>query len=296
MTRRRAASSTTPLVSTRTTPRDSTLGAYDVVAPIARGGTAGVYLAEHRTTGEKVALKVIDPHYAEHAEIVERLLGERTVSQRIHHASLLDVHLADRSATGVAYLVMEYLDGENLGELADRGRIAAPAVLAIASQVACALGALHAARVVHCDVKPDNIFVLYDKHGDGWPRIKVIDYGVARFLDDAKTADCAIAGTPSYMPPEQWRGEPTAASDVYSLGCTLHELLTGDQLFHGTLPQLMQAHCERIAPRLRSRRPELPEALDNLIARALSKDLALRPGMLEMEVELLRIRDALVAQ
>jgi serine/threonine protein kinase len=295
VSRRRPCNATTPLASSRPVHREACLGAYNVVAPLARGGTAGVYLGEHRTTGEKVALKVIDPHYAEHDEIVERLLGERSVSQRIHHASLLDVRLADRSPTGVAYLVMEYLDGQNLGELADRGRIEVPAVLAIASQVACALNALHAARVAHCDVKPDNIFVLYDKHGDGWPRIKVIDYGVASFLDAAKGTDCAIAGTPSYMAPEQWRGEPTTASDVYSLGCTLFELLTGDQAFHGTLPQLMQAHCERPAPSLASRRPELPDELDELVARALSKDPAQRPSMLEMEVELVRIRDGLVA-
>ena len=82
---------------------------------------------------------------------------------------------------------------------------------------------------MHCDVKPDNIFVLYETHPDGWPRIKVIDYGVAAFLDDERQPDSAIAGTPSYMAPEQWRGAPTTASDVYSLGCTLFELLAGDQ-------------------------------------------------------------------
>jgi serine/threonine-protein kinase len=282
--------------SSRPVGRESCLGPYNVVAPLARGGTAGVYLGEHRTTGERVALKVLDPHYAEHAEIVDRLLGERSVSQRIHHASLLDVRLADRSASGVAYLVMEFLDGQNLGDLADRGRIEVAAILAIASQVACALAALHAARVVHCDVKPDNIFVLDETHPGGWPRVKVIDYGVAAFLDEARVPDSAIAGTPSYMAPEQWRAAPSTASDVYSLGCTLFELLTGDQVFHGTLPQLMLGHCEQTAPRLRSRRPELPSALDELVARALSKTPSLRPAMVEMEAELLRIRDDLVTQ
>lgn len=290
VTRRRNANITTPLANVRgATPRESRLGNYSVIAPLARGGTAGVYLAEHLSTGERVALKVLDPFYAEQDEIVGRLLTERTISERVRHAGLVDVLVADRSATGVPYLVMEYLDGENLGALADRGRIALDAVIAIAEQIASALGALHAAGVIHCDVKPDNVFVLYQTGPRGWPRVKVIDYGVARFTDDGPMTDVAIAGTPCYMSPEQWRGAPTIKSDVYSLGCLLYELVTGEQPFHGTLPQLMLSHHEQLAERPSVHRSDLPDDLERLIVRAMSKDPAFRPTMAEMEHGLSRL-------
>src|SRR5512138_2402327 len=178
VTRIRTSSVTAPL-KPRAISRDSCIGSYSVVAPIARGGTSGVYLAEHLATGERVALKVIDPFYAHRQEVVERMFAERTVSARIHHAGLVDVRFADTNSAGVSYLVMEYLDGENLGDLAERGRVEVDAAMAIGAQIAAAAGALHAAGIVHCDIKPENIFVLYKTSSDGWPQIKVIDYGVA---------------------------------------------------------------------------------------------------------------------
>lgn len=290
--RQRSANLTTPLAEARTEarrapPRDSRLGSYAVLAPLARGGTSGVYLAEHSTTHQRVAIKVLDPFYADHPELVERLFGERTVSATCRHNGLVDVLVADRSPTGVPYVVMEYLDGENLGTLADRGRIELDAVLAIGAQVAAALCAMHDAGVAHCDVKLHNVFVLYQTGLDGWPRIKVIDYGVARRFDEPHQPDAGIAGTPACMPPEQWRGAPTAKSDVYALGCLLYELLTGNQVFQGTLPALMTAHCERLADRASQHRSDVPPALDEMIARALSKDPGMRPTMADFEDGLL---------
>jgi eukaryotic-like serine/threonine-protein kinase len=292
VTRRRCTDATTPLENTTSTPRDSRLGSYDVVAPLARGGTAGVYLAEHAVTKERVALKVLDPYYCQHPEIVERLLAERTVSQCARHAGLLDIQFADTSAHGVPYLVMEYLDGENLGALTERGQIALDAVVAIGSQLASAVAALHASGVVHCDIKPDNAIVLYQDNPTGWPRVKLIDYGVARFVDDGAAPDAAIAGTPCYMAPEQWRGAPTPKSDVYSFGVMLYELVTGSQPFHGTLPQLMVAHCERLPERPATLRSEVPAELERLIMRAMSKDPALRPTMAELDSGLARLLQA----
>ena len=289
VTRRRDSHATIPFRPSNRAAGASRLGNYGVIAPLARGGTAGVYLGEHLTTKERVALKVLDPMYSDHPEVVDRLLAELDISTRVRHSGLVDILVADRSSTGVPFLVMEYLDGENLGDLADRGRIALDAVIVIGAQIAGAVAALHSAGIIHCDVKPDNVFVLYQTGADGWPRVKVIDYGVARDVDDEPLADSTIAGTPCYMPPEQWRGAATVKSDVYSLGCLLYELVVGDQPFHGTLPQLMLAHTEQMPLRPSTLRVDLPADLERLIVRALAKDPALRPTMAEMETGLLRL-------
>jgi serine/threonine-protein kinase len=283
--RRRQSSATTPMTARGSAPGESRLGGYSVLAQLARGGTSGVYLAEQVATGNRVALKVLDPIYAQHGEIVERLLAEHTVSARVCHAGLLDVIAADRSAHGVPYIVMEYLDGENLGALAERGEVALDAILAIAAQIASALAALHAGGVIHCDVKPDNVFVLYETGPRGWPRIKLIDYGVARRSEEGALPDAAIAGTPSYMPPEQWHGEPVYASDVYALGCLLYELIVGNPPFHGSLPRMMAQHCDRLADRVSAHRT-VPAKLDNLVARMLSKEPGMRPAISEIEATL----------
>lgn len=266
------------------------LGSYNVVAPIARGGTSGVFVGEHVITKERVALKVLDPFYRTHDEVVSRLLAEHRVSTRVRHAGLVDVLAADRGeGDNIPYIVMEYLDGESLGTLFDRGQIELDAIVAIGAQIAGSLAALHAGGVIHCDIKPDNVFVLYDSGPSGWPRVKVIDFGVARFSDETPSSDSAIAGTPCYMAPEQWRGQPTAKSDVYAFGCMLYELVTGDQPFHGTLPQLMLAHHEWLAERPSLKRSDLPVELERLIVRAMAKDPSLRPAMAELEVGLRRI-------
>lgn len=284
MTRRRNTTATIPLATIRNEPFER-LGEYAVIAPLARGGTAGVYLGEHTGSGERVAVKLLDPFHAGHADVVDRMFAERTVSQEVSHPNLLEVLHADRNALGLPYLVMEYLDGENLGDLAERGPVQIDAVLAISTQIACALNALHAAGYIHCDVKADNVFILYQTTLGGWPRVKVIDYGVARKIS-TPTADTTIAGTPAYMAPEQWRGAPNVQSDVYALGCVLYELVTGEQPFHGTLPQLMLGHCEAFARRPSTYRSDIPAGLERLILRAMAKDPAMRPTMLEMEVEL----------
>lgn len=286
MTRRRATNATTRLETTVVEPQATRLGTYNVVAPIARGGTSGVFVGEHLLTNEKVALKVLDPFYRAHEEVVNRLLAERKVSMRVRHPGLVDVREADRDGE-MPYIVMEYLDGESLGTLADRGQIELDALVAIGMQIAAALAALHAGGITHCDIKPDNVLVLYDS--TGWPpRIKVIDFGVARFSDEAPSEN-TIAGTPCYMAPEQWRGQPTTKSDVYAFGCMMYELVCGDQPFHGTLPQLMLAHHEWLAERPSLHRSDVPAELERLIVRAMAKDQALRPTMAELEVGLRQI-------
>jgi len=292
---RRQLPATTPIHDVPRFPRTSTtdrrIGNYQVLAPIARGGMGGVYLGQSASgNGPKVALKVLDPHYASHADIVNRMFAEHTVSSRVKHPGLLEVIGAERGDDNMPFLVMEYLDGENLGALADRGQLEIDAITAIGAQIATALVALHEAGVVHCDIKLDNIFVLYARGPGGWPRVKVIDYGVARFVDEAPMDDNAIAGTPACMPPEQWRGTVTAKSDVYALGCLLYELVCGETVFHGTLPQLMLAHTEKRAPRPSWLRPSVGAGLERVILRCLSKDPGMRPTMKELAIELINLQ------
>jgi serine/threonine protein kinase len=268
---------------------DSRLGNYVMIALLAKGGTASVYLAEHLPTGKRVALKLLDPMYATRNEVVQKFFAEHDISRAVRHPGLLDITVSDISASGVPYIVMELLDGENLGALAERGLVAMDAILAIGTQIASAVASMHRNGYVHCDVKPDNVFVLYEQTKDGWPQVKVIDYGVSRKTTEPATEDGTIAGTPMYMSPEQWRGAPTTKSDVYALGCLLYELCTGDQPFHGTLPQLMLLHCEQLPLRPSTYRSEMSPTLEGLVMRMLAKDPAMRPTMDEVEYTLARL-------
>ena len=254
----------------------------------------GVYLASHVTSGERVALKVLDPLFANHAEVVRRLYSERSISRRATHPGLVDIRSAARSTDGVPYLVMEYLDGRTLASMAREGEIDMLMIIGVAAQIAAALAALHEAGVIHCDVKPENLFVLNDRAWGTLPQVKVIDFGVSRRVDEPPGDDPAIAGTPAYMAPEQWKGEPQTASDVYSLGCVLYELVTGETPFDGSLPQLMLAHLEQRPARPTWLRAGLPIDLERVIMRALGKDPALRPTMRELADELGDLGDTML--
>lgn len=278
-----------PLATRTSRPRRSNrFGEFEVELPLARGGTAGVYLATHATTGERVALKVLDAHFASYPEVVARLYEERTLASSAEHPGLVEIRDARMSNDHVPYLVMEYLHGETLGAIAERGRPSLAATIAICAQVASALAALHDAGVIHCDVKHDNVFVLDEQIG-GRPRVKLIDFGVSRRVSDPPLEE-TIAGTPWCMAPEQWQGRPSPASDVYAVGCMLYDLTTGHVPFDGSLPELMLAHLEQ-RPARPSWFAEMPIELERLILRALAKDPAHRPTMFELARALTKLSD-----
>jgi serine/threonine-protein kinase len=263
---------------------------FDVAVPLARGGTSGVYLGTNTETGGRVALKVLDPQFAGSREVVDRLFAEHELASRTLHPGLLEIREARVTSDGLPYLVMEYLEGETLGSVSEKGEMDLGTVVAIGAQVAAALAALHAVGVIHCDVKHDNVLVLDEQLGP-WPRVKVIDFGVSRLADDPPLPNAAIAGTPWCMAPEQWSGEPERASDVYALGCLLYDLTTGAPPFDGSLPELMMAHMEQ-----RPARPSwlraMPIELERLILRALAKDPAARPTMHELATALADLMDS----
>lgn len=274
--------------------RRSRFGEYDLVRPLARGGMGGVYLAIHAARGERVALKVLDPQFASHPEVVERLFAEHALASRARHPGIVDIRGAFWTDDRVPYLVMEYLSGETLAAITDRGRLDLAPALAICARAAAALAALHTAGVIHCDVKHENLFVLDHAAHDG-PRVKVIDFGVSRLVDEPVRADPSVAGTPWCIAPEQWRAQPCPASDVYALGCLLYDLTTGHPPFDGSLPELMMAHLER-RPSRPSWLAAMPIELERLILRALAKRPADRPTMHEMAVVLGAIGDGLAAR
>lgn len=267
-------------------------GDYEVVAPLANGGMGGVYLAAHVDTGEQVALKVLASQFADHREVVTRLYSEHAMASRTSHPGVVAIRAAARNIDNLPYLVMEYLDGETLAQLLERGPIDMTSIVAFAAQISAALAALHEAGVVHCDVKPENLFVLDDRRWGERPAVKVIDFGVSRLVDEPPPADESIAGTPHYMAPEQWKGRPGPASDVYALGCVLYELLTGNPPFDGSLPELMNKHCEQRAARPSWLRGGIPGEVERLVLRALAKDPALRPTMAELALALADLADA----
>jgi serine/threonine-protein kinase len=260
-----------------------------VVSALARGGMAGVYLAVD-AAGDRVALKLLNPRLAQCEELVERLLAEHALASRTDHPGVVEIRGAAWTADRVPYLVMEYLQGETLGAIADREPLDLRAILAICAQAAAALAALHAAGVIHCDVKHDNLFVLDEDTAAG-PRVKVIDFGVSRLIDEPPRADPSVAGTPWCIAPEQWRGRPATASDVYALGCLLYELTTGHPPFDGSLSELIAGHLGHRPSRPSWLRP-MPLALDRLILRSLAKQADDRPTMHEVAIELASLADA----
>jgi serine/threonine protein kinase len=249
-----------------------------------------VYLGKHLETGAEVAIKVLDARWWDHPGIVARLLGEHEVSGRSHHRGLVRTVEAAITAAGVPYLVMELIEGESLAIGAERGRLELGAAAAIGAQIADAVASLHEAGVVHCDLKPENVMVQYREGVAGWPRVTVLDFGVARFGATAEVDE--IAGTPCYMAPEQWRGKAEPRSDVYGLGCLLYELVTGIVPFEGSIAGMMADHCNTL-PMLPSRLRPMPAQLDWLIMRMLAKEPAMRPRMSDVARSLAELAYAL---
>ncbi len=259
-------------------PPPPQVGDYALIDQLARGGMSGVYLGQHLTTGHRVAIKLLAEAWQGQPSLGQRLLDEHALARTVTHAGVVRILTAARTDDGTPYLVMELLDGENLAALIDRGPLAVGAALAIGAQVADATAAIHDAGLVHCDLKPDNVMLLYRTGLAGWPAAKVVDFGVARAAGSVLDE---IAGTPGYMAPEQWLGHVEPRTDVYGLGCMLYELVAGTLPFEGVLAEVRAGHCDTL-PVPPSAHRELPDDLERLILRMLAKDLRLRPRMAEV--------------
>jgi DNA-binding beta-propeller fold protein YncE len=231
----------------------STLAGYRIDALIARGGMGVVYRATHLGLERQVALKVIARELADRDGFRERFLRESRLAARLDHPAVVPV-FDSREVDGELIVAMRLVEGGDLRRRIDREGPLSPArAIALLGQVAEALDAAHAAGIVHRDVKPHNVLV----EGD---RAYLSDFGLAKALGEsgAQQSDASVVGTAEYMSPEQWRGGAVGpAADIYSLGCVLYEALTGIVPF-----ARKEADTE----------PEMPEGLDAVIERAVSKD------------------------
>jgi serine/threonine-protein kinase len=249
------------------TTGDVVSGRYKLEAHLGSGATSAVWRARDLDLGRVVALKVlhgagVDP------ELAGRFEREGVVLGRLSHPNVVPV-FANGTDEGRPYLVMAYIEGPSLDRVLAEGPLPVDEAMALAADVAAGLAAAHAAGVVHRDVKPANI-VLSD---DGVPHL--VDFGIARADDlTAMTRADHVLGTASYLSPEQARGEvPGPATDVYALGCVLHELLTGRPPFTGDTPlAVAYKHVHDDPPRI----PRVPDDVEAVVRRALAKDPAER--------------------
>ncbi|MGE5529250.1 MAG: Stk1 family PASTA domain-containing Ser/Thr kinase [Patescibacteria group bacterium] len=240
---------------------------------IGEGGMALVYRAECSLLQRPVAVKVLRPQFASDAEFVERFRREAQAAGRLSHPSIVNVYDVGQDR-GLNYIVMEYVQGENLKELIRReAPFTAARALDIARQICEALRHAHQNNIIHRDIKPHNILITPEG------RVKVTDFGIARAVSASTlTQSGSVLGSVQYFSPEQAKGSPTGvASDLYSLGCVLYEMLTGTVPFKGESPiAIALKHLQEQPPPLRIHRPGLPPAVESLVARALAKDPTLR--------------------
>ena len=255
-----------------------TIGNYLITAKLGEGGMGVVYLAEHPVIGRKVAMKAIHPELSRNPEVVSRFVTEAKSVNQIGNEHIVDIHDFGNTADGEFYFIMEFLQGE---ALVDRVRRAAPLeparALAIAAQVADALGASHQHGIIHRDLKPENIFLINKGHIPDF--VKVLDFGLAKLTQGEakvshKTRTGSVMGTPNYMSPEQCEGKANIdhRSDIYSLGVILFEMVTKNVPFGGEgYGEIIVKHITSPIPSARALNPLLPYPIEAIIMRAMAK-------------------------
>ncbi|MGI8553544.1 MAG: serine/threonine-protein kinase [Dehalococcoidia bacterium] len=251
----------------------TTIGKYEVERQIGAGGVATVYKVRHRTFEQSYALKLIASGLADSSEFKERFHQEAKAAARLDHPSVLKIHYEDEF-DGSPYIVYDYLPG---GTLQDQLHelITPEKAVALLRPVAAALDYAHSEGVVHRDIKPGNILLK----ADGTP--VVADFGLAKFLGPESqhlTQTGMTVGTPLYMAPEQATGRPVSpATDQYALAIIAYQLLVGKPPFDEKNPALLlHAHVRDSVPPASKQKPDLPPAVDAVLARGLAKEPAKR--------------------
>ena len=251
-------------------------GRYVLKEPISRGGMATVWRAHDDVLARTVAVKVLHPHLGEDADFLERFRREALAAARLTHPNVVGIFDTGSEPDGAGseqhYIVMEYCGGGTLADvLAAEGSLDPARVAAIGATICEALSYAHRIGIIHRDVKPANVLVGPDGS------LKVGDFGIAKaaFTSHDVTTTGSILGTVTYLSPEQAKGEePSASSDLYSLGVVLYELAVGRPPFQGeTQIATAMKHIHEEPQPLRSLRADIPRAFESVVMKALSKDV-----------------------
>ncbi len=254
---------------------------YLIEGVLGEGGVGRVYRARHvRIKTKRYALKVLHAEHGRDPHQLARFQQEAEAAATLSHPNVVGVFDVGRTEDGTSYLACELLHGVDLDAyLEQRGRMTVPGALSVALQICDALSTAHSQNIVHRDLKPQNVFLLNDADGNlpGRPSVKLLDFGLSRFLDHTDTQltkTGTLMGTPAFMAPEQATGNRgDHRVDVYGIGVILYASLTGQAPFlEETLPAMLVAVMTEEVPRPSKIVPEIPEALEHLIQKAMAKD------------------------
>lgn len=251
---------------------------YRLVELVGAGGMATVYRGEDLLLERTVAVKFLREPFASDPAFRERFLGEARAAARLDHPNIVRIYDVGEDEGNHPYIVMEIVEGEDLKTFIRRdGPLPVNQALNLTRQICAGVGLAHRAGIVHCDLKPQNILVTYEG------KAKVADFGIARaFQSEERPSqeepEDVVWGSPHYIAPEQAMGkQPTPATDVYSIGVMLYEMLTGVPPFHDPDPAaLALKHVQEQPASLRSLNPRVPPGLELLVRRTLSKDPSAR--------------------
>ncbi|MGB1253943.1 MAG: protein kinase domain-containing protein [Candidatus Promineifilaceae bacterium] len=244
---------------------------YELLERVGSGGMASVYRAQDRRLGRIVAVKSLHYSLTDDPVFLQKFRKEAHAVANLAHPNIVTVHDIGQD-DNKHFIVMEFVEGQTLKQLIrnqPEGRpISIQRALDLTIQICSGLGYAHRAGLVHCDMKPQNVLVAPDE------RVKVTDFGIARAISEATVGGEQVWGTPHYFAPEQARGlRATPSSDVYSLGIILYELLTGQLPFSAeTHTALALKHIQEEPPRAGDLNPNIPEQLDDILAKVMSKE------------------------
>jgi serine/threonine-protein kinase len=259
-------------------PETVVAGKYSITRLIKTGGMGEVYEARHLRLGRRVAIKYLRAQLSQDAAYQARFEREACAAGALEHENVAAIIDFGKDERGTPFIVMEYLDGETLRRLIEeRAPLPVPRAIAIVQQICAGLTAAHARGIIHRDLKPENLMVC--RHADGRDWVKVLDFGIARMMDQSQTevtATGVILGTSHYMSPEQARGEEIdVRSDVFAVAAILYELLSGRKAHPGDSYNavIYQVLSKPLVP-LATLRSGLPPALVAVTHRALAREVA----------------------
>ncbi|HKK92687.1 MAG TPA: protein kinase [Longimicrobiales bacterium] len=251
----------------------STIGRYEVKERLGGGGMGVVYRARDTRLGRSVALKFLSAHLLSSPEAKRRFLAEAQAIARLDHPNLCTIHEIGEADEGLLFIAMTYYEGETLKDRLRRGRLPFDEALSIAECVASGLAHAAEAGIIHRDIKPDNLILTTDGG------VRIVDFGIAKMLDDDVTRAGARLGTVAYMSPEQTRGEEVdERTDVWSLGVVIWEMLAGERPFRGGSDQaVVHAILNETPPPLAEAAPGTPPAVVTLVEAMMRKERMNRP-------------------